>query len=108
MDKQQRLQEWTARITDFKSSGLTKSAWCQAQGQSIYKLKYWLHKLNEPSSSTSSSSNWLPLAISSPPTEISLPSSPLTVRVGIVGIEVHSGFNPQLLREIVRALDLSC
>ncbi len=29
MDKQQRLQEWTARITDFKTSGLTMSAWCQ-------------------------------------------------------------------------------
>lgn len=57
MDKQQRLQEWLARITDFKSSGLTMSAWCQAHGQTIHQLKYWLRKLNEPSSSTSSSSS---------------------------------------------------
>jgi hypothetical protein len=108
MDKQQRLQEWSARITDFKSSGLTMSAWCQAHGQTIHQLKYWLRKLNEPSSSTSSSSNWLPLAIHNPSAEFSSPSSSLTVRVGLVGIEVHTGFNPELLREIVRVLESSC
>ena len=108
MDKQQRLQEWSARITDFKSSGLTMSAWCQAHGQTIHQLKYWLRKLNEPSSSTSPSANWLPLAIHSPSAEFSSSSSPLTVRVGHVAIEVQVGFNPNLLREIVRALELSC
>jgi hypothetical protein len=30
MDKHHRLQEWTARIADFKASGLTMSAWCEA------------------------------------------------------------------------------
>jgi hypothetical protein len=105
MDKQQRLQEWTARITDFKTSGLTMSAWCQVHGQTIHQLKYWLRKLNEP---TSSSTNWLPLAINSPSTEFFSPSSSLMVRVGHVGIEVQTGFNPELLRQIVRALDLPC
>ncbi len=108
MDKQQRLQEWTARIADFKTSGLTMSAWCQTHGQTIHQLKYWLRKLNEPSFSTSSSSNSLPLAINSPSAEFSSPSSPLTVRVGHVGIEIQAGFNPNLLREIVQALDFSC
>ncbi|MCU6791551.1 IS66 family insertion sequence element accessory protein TnpB [Paenibacillus sp. WQ 127069] len=108
MDKQQRLQEWMARITDFKSSGLTMSAWCQAHGRTIHQLKYWLRKMNEPSSSTSSPSKWVPLAIHSPSEEFISSSSSLTVRVGHVGIEVQAGFNPNLLREIVKALDLSC
>ncbi|MCY9691478.1 IS66 family insertion sequence element accessory protein TnpA [Paenibacillus alginolyticus] len=108
MNKQQRLQEWTTRIIDFKSSGLTMSAWCQAHGQTIHQLKYWLRKLNESSSSATSSSNWLPLAIHSPSAEFSTPSSSLTVRVGHLAIEVQAGFNPNLLQEIVRALDLSC
>ncbi|GFZ78687.1 hypothetical protein GCM10008018_25260 [Paenibacillus marchantiophytorum] len=57
----------------------------------------------EPSSS---SSNLLPLAINSRSAEFSSPSSPLTVRAQHVGIEVQAGFNPNLLGEIVRALDL--
>lgn len=109
MDKQQKLQEWSARITDFKSSGLTMAAWCEANSQSIHKLKYWLRKLNESSTSTSSSSSsWLPLAIHHPSVEYSLPSTPLIVRVGLAGIEVKDGFNPHLLREIVRALEQPC
>jgi hypothetical protein len=57
MDKQQRLQAWTARITDFKSSGLTMSSWCEVHNQTIHQLKYWLRKLSHsPSSSAISSS----------------------------------------------------
>jgi transposase-like protein len=107
MDKQQRLQEWTTRITDFKTSGLTMSAWCEAHDQTIHQLKYWLRKLNHFSSSTPSSTTWLPLPIASPPAESSSPSTFL-VRVGHAGIEVKAGFNPELLREIVRALGLPC
>jgi transposase-like protein len=107
MDKHQRLQEWTARITDFKTSGLTMSAWCKAHDQTIHQLKYWLRKLNHFSSSKPSSTTWLPLAIASPPAQPSSPSSFL-VRVGHAGIEVKPGFNPELLREIVRALEMPC
>ena len=107
MNKQQRLQDWTTRVTDFKNSGLTMSAWCKAHNQTIHQLKYWLRKLNPISSSTPSSATWLPLTIASHPAESSSSSSFL-VRVGHAGIEVKTGFNPELLREIVRALELSC
>ena len=35
MYKHQRFQEWTARIADLKTSGLTMSAWCEAHGHTI-------------------------------------------------------------------------
>jgi hypothetical protein len=107
MDKHQRLQEWTTRITDFKTSGLTLSAWCEAHGQTIHQYKYWLRKLNHISSSAPSSAAWLPLAIAIPLAESS-PSFSFVVRVGHAGIEVKDGFNPELLRKIVRALELPC
>jgi hypothetical protein len=107
MDKQQLLQEWTTRITDFKNSGLTISAWCEAHGQTIHQLIYWLRKLNDLSFSTPSSTTWLPLAIAGQSLEISSPTSFL-VRAGQAGIEVNAGFNPELLRENVRALELPC
>ncbi|MEK5060521.1 hypothetical protein BK126_04625 [Paenibacillus sp. FSL H7-0326] len=107
MDKHQRLQEWTARIKDLKTSGLTMSAWCEAHGHSIHQLKYWLRKSNHSSSSASSSATWLPLTIASPSADPSSPSS-FVVRVGHAEIEVRAGFHPELLREIVRALELPC
>jgi hypothetical protein len=109
MDKTQRIQQWTDRIANFKCSGLTMSTWCTAQDLSIHKLKYWLRKINpnvKPSSRTPSV-NWLPLTTSQP--EPALPhATPLVVRVGHVGIEVHSDFDATLLRQIVRALEVPC
>lgn len=96
MDKHQRLQEWTARIEDLKTSGLTMSAWYEAHGHNIHQLKYWLRKSNHSSSSSSSSSSasssatWLPLAIASRSADPSLPSS-FVVRVGHAEIEVRAG-----------------
>jgi hypothetical protein len=107
MDKHHRLQEWIARITDFKASGLTMSAWCEMHDQTIHQLKYWLRKTNQLSSSEPSSASWLPLAIARPPAESSSLAS-YVVRVGQAGIEVKAGFNPELLREIVRALESPC
>ncbi|WP_420850852.1 IS66 family insertion sequence element accessory protein TnpA [Paenibacillus aceris] len=36
--------EWEARITGYRSSGLTLSAWCTANQCTINQLKYWLYK----------------------------------------------------------------
>ena len=108
MDKHQRLQDWTTKTTDFKTSGLTMPAWCEAHGQTLHQLKYWLRKLNPSSSSAPSSATWLPLAITRHPAESSSSVASLVVRVGHAGIEVSDGFNPELLRKIVRALELPC
>lgn len=108
MDKHLRLQDWTTKTTNFKTSGLTMPAWCQAHGQTLHQLKYWLRKLSlNSSSSAPSSATWLPLAITHP-TESSAPVASLVVRIGHAGIEVMDGFNPDLLRHIVRALEPPC
>jgi hypothetical protein len=104
-DKEQRRQLWAARIADFRASGLTMSAWCTANQCSIDQLKYWLYKAKDklPSPSTNSSLRWVPLeAIDSQP--VAPVSSSLVVWIGQARIELHPGFNPQLLREIVQAL----
>ena len=35
------MQEWTARIAECRSSGMTVKAWCEAQGISIKTYYYW-------------------------------------------------------------------
>jgi hypothetical protein len=105
MDSNQRNQEWVARITGFKSSGLTMSAWCKDHELSLHQLKYWLKKMNtsiRPRSS-SSSTQWLPVALTGN-TQILDGTGNLVVRVGYASIEVPADFNANLLRDIVRTL----
>lgn len=41
------LNEWTARFSDQKSSGLTVRQWCDQNGFSIHTYNYWKHVLKE-------------------------------------------------------------
>lgn len=108
MTREQRRQAWIARITDYKSSGLTMSAWCTANQFKLDQLKYWLRKTKETSSSVSAtpSTRWMPLTVVSQPDTIVSKSS-LVVRIGQASVELRAGFDPQLLREIVDALEES-
>ncbi|MBW4085838.1 IS66 family insertion sequence element accessory protein TnpB [Paenibacillus sp. S150] len=99
---EQRQYEWTERIRDYRSSGLTMSVWCEAQGLTLHQLKYWLRKIDssQPRSSTPS---FIPVTVSprsSPPA--------LTLRIGPASLDVQEGFSPELLRQVVQALEALC
>lgn len=100
--------EWEARIADYKSSGLTMAAWCAANQCTKDQLKYWLYKSkSRPTSGTPNSPpRFVPLAV----TEAiqTAPPSPLVIRIGAASVELHSGFNPQLLRDVVQVLKTTC
>jgi hypothetical protein len=109
MDKTHRNQEWAARIRDYKASGLTMSAWCTAHSLTLHQLKYWLRKIADRSNSISpaSSTKWIPLTVTNlevPP----LQAPPLVIRIGHAGIEIRTGFDADLLRQVVRALEMPC
>lgn len=101
--------EWVARIADYRASGLTISAWCTANQCTIHQLKYWLYKSNLGSSSVgpTPTTRWVPLKVADPPTP-PVPTSTLVVRVGQASIELRAGFDPELLREVVQALEAPC
>ena len=108
--REQRRQFWAARIADYRASGMTMSAWCAANHCTIDQLKYWLYKAKNmpPSPSSTSSPRWVPLTVADghPKADV---SSSLVVCVGQARIELHAGFDPGLLREVVRALgEASC
>jgi hypothetical protein len=105
-DREKRRQDWTLRVADYKASGLTMSAWCVANSLSKESLKYWLRKLKNTSPSPSpTATNWLPLTVTDP----SVPDdSSIIIRIGQASIELHSDFDPHLLRKIVHALEASC
>lgn len=109
--KEQLRHEWAARIADYRASGLTLSAWCAANQFTINQLKYWLYKAkSRPSASKTPSStpatHWVPLTLAD---SAATPAPTLVIRVGPANIELHSGFDPKLLREVIFALgESSC
>ena len=44
---QLKLNEWTARFSEQKSSGLSAKQWCVQNGFSIHAYNYWKHLLKE-------------------------------------------------------------
>ncbi len=44
---QAHLNEWAARFTEQKASGLTIQQWCDQNDVSIHKYHYWKHQLKE-------------------------------------------------------------
>lgn len=55
---------------------------------------------------TNSFYSLVPLTVATP-SDTRVSTSSLIVRIGQASIELHSGFNPELLREIVHALEKS-
>jgi len=110
MAKNEHLRnEWNERIAEFRKSGLTMSAWCTANQVTIHQLKYWLYKAKSSPSTPlprpASSSHFVPLAVVE---QASSPASPLVVRVGQATIELHTGFDRNLFREVMQALQTLC
>lgn len=107
-NKEQRRQEWTARIKDYKTSGQTMTVWCSANGCSIEQLKYWLRKLKNASIAEAASVpvRWTSLSTNDAPAFT--PSPPLIVHVGPLRIELQPGFDPGLLLSVVKALQPLC
>lgn len=106
-NKEQRRQEWAARIKDYKASGQTMAVWCSSNGGSIQQLKYWLRKFKNASSAkpVSASVRWTSISTNEVP---SLPSSSLILHLGPTRIELEPGFNPDLLLSVVKTLQPLC
>lgn len=85
------------------------TAWCNANQVTLHQLKYWLYKA-KPSPAASlppaaTTNRFVPLAVTE---HASATASSLVVRVGAASIELRTGFDSKLLRDVVQALQASC
>ncbi|WP_003545822.1 IS66 family insertion sequence element accessory protein TnpA [Desulfotomaculum nigrificans] len=102
MTKAELRKEWEARVATFVASGQSTTAWCAAHNLKPHQLRYWLRRLNPKGTPTATPSQWVSLELNdiSPNKD----RNGLVVRVGQAVIEVQSGFNPELLKEVVQTL----
>jgi len=101
---------WEERLVDYRSSDLTQTAWCGARGIPQNQLSYWKARLEAERSPdvAGKTDGWCPVnmvAESIRPGIGPVSAANLTLRLGQVSIEVPSGFDPELRRGVVRALN---
>lgn len=96
MSKQNEQPNWAERIAQFQASGQSMAAWCRVNNTKVHQLRYRLQKGNGKENEPGA--GWLPLPLDEPETPA------LLIKVGAATIEVTPGFDPNLLRTVVRAL----
>jgi transposase-like protein len=91
-----RRAHWQAQVSAQKASGLTIAAWCADHGISSHTLSYWRAKFQEP---PASNAEWVSVAAATAAT-----NSSLQIRIGAATVDVCTGFDANLLRDVVTAL----
>jgi hypothetical protein len=106
MKKSELRDEWEQRMENFMSSGQSTSKWCAANDINIHQFWYWKKRLKTTQNPVSESTKWV--SIEMDVDSIDQPENKLIVRVGQASIEVTTGFDPNLLTEVVRTLRSIC
>jgi len=96
LESEELRQLWAQRVDAFFASGLSGAQWCAQEHLPPKQLSYWKRKLAN-ADATASAPSWFAVPMAP---ESQVPN--IVVRVGDVAIEVQSGFNPDLLRAVVR------
>ncbi len=86
--------DWSARLSEWRISGKSGSAWCRDNAISYYQFKYWQKKLR-PSGQQRKLGRFVPLKIA---------TTPLRIECNGVYLHISPGFDPMLLRDIVSVL----
>jgi transposase-like protein len=105
LSKQDRKKEWEAKIDAYKASGQSASAWCVAHNIKPHQLWYWMRKFKATEPTGKTPTKWLSVEVDEQSYET---ISILLVRVGSAEIEVKPGYDPKLLKEVVRTLKALC
>jgi hypothetical protein len=95
--------KWSARVEEWRASGKTAPEFAQGQGFESSTLRYWASRLKH-----------LPPSLSKPVPRVrmvrvrwtppAVVAAPLVVGIGAARVEVRSGFDRVLLRQLVEAL----
>jgi transposase-like protein len=95
------LELWRERVAAVQQSGTTAKQWCQRNGIRPNLFYYWKHQLSRVQNDFPKA-DWLPAVVCEQIGEHQQVS--ITLRIGAAVIEVHGGFDPKLLRDVVLAL----
>lgn len=111
MVKRANKEIWMQRISVYRNSGDSVKAWCKKNNINVNTLKYWICKINKDKiavkpKTLEEHSNWVKVNTCEGKSKVNEAS--LIVTIGKIHIQVNSGFDPELLKNIVKALSEIC
>ena len=106
MTKEDSQNQWTARVAEFKVSGLSQTAWCKTKNINNRTFSYWVTKSKNTTQQKVKQSNWI--ALKSSELEQKPKSPSITVKIGQAALEINSDFDPKLLSNILKVLNALC
>ena len=106
MSKQERLENWTAKIMACRSSGMTVRAWCQENSLSEKTYYYWQRRLFQVLSEQQRTIGQPAFAEITPESNNIRSSGGVAVTVRIAGAEadIHSGADASTVETVLRIL----
>ena len=102
----QKVEHWRHNIESFKTSGLTRKAFCRKHRLNIHTLDYWRKKLKSIPvvSNTKNINDFIQVQVS----EDTRSNFSIKLIIGQVSIEVPDGFDPKHLESILQVVSATC
>ena len=101
MSKQERLENWTARIMACRSSGMTVRAWCRENGLSEKTYYYWQRRLFQTLSEQQTAYKTAFAEVTPP---VCSGSVAVTVRIAGAVADIHPGADAATVETVLRIL----
>ena len=108
--RQYRLNQWAKIISECRSSGQTVKAWCAEHDINPKTYYYWLRKVREaacealPALRENNSIVPVDIPIGAAGTSLVETSSPITLRLGSVTVELHNNASATLIENTLKVL----
>ena len=103
MSNTEKEKDWETKILNFEKSGSTKESWCEKNNISLRQFNYWFKLLKSKLSTKNTTTQWLPVEVTNEIEEKET-TSPINIKAGSISVEVNTGFDRQLLSEILTIL----
>ena len=101
MSKQERLENWTARIMACRSSGMTVRAWCRENGLSEKTYYYWQRRLFQ---TLSEQQKVYETAFAEVTPPVCSGNVAVTVRIAGAVADIHPGADAATVETVLRIL----
>ena len=99
---------WKQQVEAFEKSGMNRNAFCEQNQLKLYGLDYWRRRFSgrKPSKLARAKSGWIPLQVTDTAGQDRVEN--IRLRIGKLEIEIRSGFDRELLAEVLRVVGPVC
>lgn len=99
-----KAERWRQHIDTYKTSGLTRKAYCRKHRLNIHQLDYWRKRLNRASEVKPSinKNDFIQVQVE----KDTIPGSCIKLHIGRIAVEVPDGFDPAHLKNILQVLGI--